>query len=87
VVAIHNAVNERAWREILQWERAHGGKDNPPRLVKFRCVCRATQGRAAAPPGCAALSTALACCVLFLTPPALSVVAWAVVIGAGEWGQ
>lgn len=35
VVAIHNAVNERAWREILRWEAAHGG--TPPRLVRFRC--------------------------------------------------
>ncbi|GAB4814979.1 hypothetical protein N2152v2_002025 [Parachlorella kessleri] len=37
VVAIHNAVNERAWREILRWEMGHGSAgETPPRLVKFR---------------------------------------------------
>jgi len=35
VVAIHNAVNERAWREILRWESAAGVCDEP-RLVKFQ---------------------------------------------------
>jgi len=38
VVAIHNAVNERAWREIQQWE-AHQGISNAcggPKLVRFR---------------------------------------------------
>jgi cytochrome c heme-lyase len=35
VVAIHNAVNERAWREIISWE-AHQGVCDAPRLVKFR---------------------------------------------------
>ena len=39
MVAIHNAVNERAWREILRWETEHGGSgEAPPRLVKFRQV-------------------------------------------------
>lgn len=33
VVQIHNAVNERGWREILQWENL---RNNPsPRLVRF----------------------------------------------------
>lgn len=38
VVAIHNAVNERAWREIVRWEAVHGGATacGGPRLVKFR---------------------------------------------------
>ena len=40
VVAIHNAVNERAWREILAWERLHAspaseGSEERPRLVRF----------------------------------------------------
>lgn len=50
VVAIHNAVNERAWREILAWEAAQGGAAacGGPRLVKFRwagVVLEAWQGR------------------------------------------
>lgn len=38
VVAIHNAVNERAWREILRWEAIKGPAEGcgGPRLVKFR---------------------------------------------------
>ncbi|KAI3432225.1 hypothetical protein D9Q98_003787 [Chlorella vulgaris] len=38
VVAIHNAVNERAWREIQRWEEVQAGADSSmrPRLVKFR---------------------------------------------------
>jgi len=33
VVQIHNAVNEKGWREVLQWENM---RDNPhPRLVRF----------------------------------------------------
>lgn len=38
VVAIHNAVNERAWREILRWESAAGvsASCGGPRLVKFQ---------------------------------------------------
>ena len=38
VVAIHNAVNERAWREIMQWEAAQGGAAGcgGPRLLKLR---------------------------------------------------
>ena len=38
VVAIHNAVNERAWREVLMWE-AHQGKSDAcggPKLVRFK---------------------------------------------------
>lgn len=34
VVSIHNAVNERAWREVLAWEALHD-RDVPPRLVRF----------------------------------------------------
>ena len=33
VVQIHNAVNERGWREVLKWESDRGNKN--PRLVKF----------------------------------------------------
>lgn len=38
VVAIHNAVNERAWREILSWESHQGisAACGGPKLVKFR---------------------------------------------------
>lgn len=38
VVAIHNAVNERAWREILRWEKMSGTSSeyNEPKLVRFR---------------------------------------------------
>lgn len=34
VVAIHNAVNERVWREVRSWEEAAGNGD--PRLLRFR---------------------------------------------------
>ena len=33
VVHIHNAVNERGWREVLKWENERG--NDTPRLVKF----------------------------------------------------
>jgi len=38
VVAIHNAVNERAWREIQRWEAVQGTATScgGPRLVKFK---------------------------------------------------
>lgn len=37
VVPIHNAVNERAWMEILKWEQGEGGdKCGGPQLVKFQ---------------------------------------------------
>ncbi|KDD72196.1 cytochrome c/c1 heme lyase [Helicosporidium sp. ATCC 50920] len=39
VVAIHNAVNERAWREILHWEKAHSDESaayGGPQLVRFQ---------------------------------------------------
>ena len=36
VVAIHNAVNERAWAEVVAWERRAGaGACGGPRLVRF----------------------------------------------------
>lgn len=36
VVAIHNAVNERAWADVVAWEaRAAGRKCGGPRLVRF----------------------------------------------------
>jgi cytochrome c heme-lyase len=36
IVPIHNAVNERAWQEILAWERGQGGdKCGGPRLLSF----------------------------------------------------
>lgn len=35
VVAIHNAVNERAWGEVLKWERMHCESCSTPKLVKF----------------------------------------------------
>ena len=38
VVAIHNAVNERAWRDIQRWESVQGSSTacGGPRLVRFR---------------------------------------------------
>jgi cytochrome c heme-lyase len=37
VVPMHNAVNERAWAEILRWEKGRGGeKCGGPRLASFR---------------------------------------------------
>ncbi|CAG8561757.1 5176_t:CDS:2 [Paraglomus occultum] len=37
VVHIHNAVNERAWGEILKWERLHEGSSKcPVKLKSFR---------------------------------------------------
>jgi len=36
IVPIHNAVNERAWKEILQWEAGRGGdKCGGPKLASF----------------------------------------------------
>lgn len=35
VVRIHNAVNERGWKEILEWERMRDPKNDNPRLVRF----------------------------------------------------
>jgi cytochrome c heme-lyase len=38
VVAIHNAVNERAWREVRRWEEVNGeaASCGGPRLLKFQ---------------------------------------------------
>ncbi|CDH48418.1 cytochrome c1 heme lyase [Lichtheimia corymbifera JMRC:FSU:9682] len=36
VVPIHNAVNEQAWRQILEWEKMHETQCNQPKLVKFQ---------------------------------------------------
>jgi cytochrome c heme-lyase len=35
VVRIHNAVNEKGWKEILEWERIRDPKNDNPRLVRF----------------------------------------------------
>jgi hypothetical protein len=35
VVAIHNAVNERAWSEVLDWENMHKSRCGQPKLLKF----------------------------------------------------
>merc|ERR1719215_960988 len=35
VVAIHNAVNERTWQEILLYERLHAEECATPRLIRF----------------------------------------------------
>ena len=35
VVAIHNAVNERAWGEVMKWEKMHCETCPEPKLVKF----------------------------------------------------
>ncbi|GMH43185.1 hypothetical protein BSKO_11107 [Bryopsis sp. KO-2023] len=36
VVAIHNAVNERAWREVMRWEEMHQSECGAPKLKNFR---------------------------------------------------
>lgn len=36
VIKIHNGVNERAWQEVLQWERLHEGDCGRPRLKRFQ---------------------------------------------------
>ncbi|KAJ3032221.1 hypothetical protein HDV00_007956 [Rhizophlyctis rosea] len=36
VVPIHNAVNERAWHHILEWESMHQTSCAQPRLLKFQ---------------------------------------------------
>lgn len=37
IVPIHNAVNERAWAEILKWENGHGGEAcGGVKLVNFK---------------------------------------------------
>ena len=35
VVSIHNAVNERAWGEVMKWERMHEKECDCPKLFKF----------------------------------------------------
>jgi len=36
VVAIHNAVNERTWMEVMKWEAMHCEACSNPRLVRFQ---------------------------------------------------
>jgi cytochrome c heme-lyase len=37
IVPIHNAVNERAWAELLKWERGQGGeKCGGVKLISFK---------------------------------------------------
>ena len=36
VVAIHNSVNERAWREVMVWESMHASECAMPRLKRFQ---------------------------------------------------
>lgn len=36
VVAIHNAVNERAWAHVLAWEALHACECAEPKLTRFR---------------------------------------------------
>ena len=36
VVKIHNAVNERAWAQVMAWERRHCESCPDPKLLKFR---------------------------------------------------
>lgn len=35
VVPIHNAVNERVWEQVLEWERAAGAPEGGSKLVSF----------------------------------------------------
>lgn len=36
-LAIHNAVNEKGWAMVTEWERLHAGRDGalPPKLLRF----------------------------------------------------
>ena len=36
VLAIHNAVNEQTWKEVLKWEDLHRDECGQPRLVRFQ---------------------------------------------------
>ncbi|RIA90577.1 cytochrome c/c1 heme-lyase [Glomus cerebriforme] len=36
VIPMHNAVNEKAWKEILEWEKLHENKCGGPKLIKFQ---------------------------------------------------
>ncbi|KAJ1677296.1 Cytochrome c1 heme lyase [Spiromyces aspiralis] len=36
VVPIHNAVNEMAWKKILEWEKRHANECGVPKLIKFQ---------------------------------------------------
>ncbi|GES75305.1 cytochrome c and c1 heme-lyase [Rhizophagus clarus] len=36
VIPMHNAVNEKAWKEILKWEKLHENKCGGPKLAKFQ---------------------------------------------------
>ncbi|OCK81452.1 cytochrome c1 heme lyase [Lepidopterella palustris CBS 459.81] len=47
IVPIHNAVNERAWKEIKEWERGRGGDScGGPRLESFSGLSSALTPRA-----------------------------------------
>lgn len=35
VVPIHNAVNEKVWQDVLQWEREAGAREGDSKLVSF----------------------------------------------------
>ncbi|CAG8600000.1 6_t:CDS:2 [Diversispora eburnea] len=36
IIPMHNAVNEKAWKEILKWEKLHKNNCGGPKLVKFQ---------------------------------------------------
>ncbi|KAK6098484.1 Cytochrome c1 heme lyase [Batrachochytrium dendrobatidis] len=36
IVPIHNAVNERCWKQILEWESLHSSTCSQPKLLKFQ---------------------------------------------------
>jgi cytochrome c heme-lyase len=35
IVPLHNAVNEKAWQEILAWEKGRGGDSYVPLCASF----------------------------------------------------
>jgi hypothetical protein len=35
MVAIHNNMNERTWRDVIAWEKMHCNECNDPRLLRF----------------------------------------------------
>ena len=64
IVPIHNAVNERAWAEILKWEACRGGEVcGGVKLVNFKGkpAQKSPKARINMLLGCVALSTAFHC--------------------------
>lgn len=35
IVAVHNAINEKAWQEIMKYEKLHLRSCSTPKLIRF----------------------------------------------------